>query len=275
MTKQVEESIKDQKQSKARQQENPIHCGIIMPISDSPNLRPGHWEHVLKILELATHQANLVPRIVSKSDETNIIQKNIVSHIYSDPIILCDVSTKNPNVMFELGLALAFGKHVVIVKDDETSIPFDINVIEYVEYPRDLRYPLIEKFILELTKKISSTYKCAKSEEKSPFINHFKQIEVKKLDRESVGEVEFLGQQIGNLANNVARIENNIKDKISFEAFNNAINAFIRESPYYADMIDPAAIDNSIIYTPNKNSLDTYRKIKNVRKYYNELMNKK
>ena len=53
------------------------------------------------------------PRMVSDSDEVSVIQKRIVQNIYNNPIVVCDVSGKNANVMFELGMRLAFDKPVV------------------------------------------------------------------------------------------------------------------------------------------------------------------
>jgi hypothetical protein len=39
----------------------------------------------------------------------------------SKPDYLCDVSGKNANVMFELGLRLAFDNPTIIIKDDKTE----------------------------------------------------------------------------------------------------------------------------------------------------------
>lgn len=74
--------------------------------------------------------------------------------MYENPIVVCDVSGKNPNVMFELGIRLAFDKPTIIIKDDKTSYSFDTSPIEHLEYPRDLRYNRIEDFKSKLTDKI-------------------------------------------------------------------------------------------------------------------------
>jgi hypothetical protein len=54
------------------------------------------------------------------------------------------VSGKNPNVMFELGIRLAFDKATIIIKDDKTDYSFDTSVIQHIPYPRDLRHNQIE-----------------------------------------------------------------------------------------------------------------------------------
>jgi hypothetical protein len=60
--------------------------------------------------------------------------------------VIGDVSCKNPNVMFELGMRLAFDKPTIIIKDDQTSYSFDISPIQNLEYPRDLRFNKIIDF---------------------------------------------------------------------------------------------------------------------------------
>ncbi len=58
------------------------------------------------------------------------------------PIVVCDISARNANVMFELGMRLAFDKPTVIIKDERTPYSFDISSIEHLDYPSDLRYPI-------------------------------------------------------------------------------------------------------------------------------------
>jgi hypothetical protein len=64
-----------------------------------------------------------------------VTQKRIVQNIYDNEMVICDVSAKNPNVMFELGMRLAFDKPAIIIKDDKTNYSFDTAPIEHLEYP--------------------------------------------------------------------------------------------------------------------------------------------
>ncbi len=58
------------------------------------------------------------------------IQKSIVdAHL-----ILCDMSGKNPNVFYELGLAHAIGKPVILVSRKEDDIPFDLRHVRIILY---------------------------------------------------------------------------------------------------------------------------------------------
>ena len=100
-------------------------CGIIMPISEIDNCSAEHWVEVQSILRDVIKSADFEPNLVSDADDVGIIQKRIVQNVYSNEIVVCDVSGKNPNVMFELGMRLAFDKPTIIIKDDFTNYSFD------------------------------------------------------------------------------------------------------------------------------------------------------
>ena len=121
------------------------YCGIIMPISAIGDCTEQHWADVRDIIETAINTAGFEPRLVSDAEEVGIIQKRIIQNVYNDPIVVCDVSGKNPNVMFELGLRLAFDKPTIIIKDEKTSYTFDTALIEHLEYPQDLRFAKIAR----------------------------------------------------------------------------------------------------------------------------------
>ena len=93
-----------------------------------------HWEEVRRIIEKAL-VPEFAPRLVSYSDETRVIQESIVKNVALDPIVVCDVSAMNPNVMFELGMRLAFDMPTVVIKDSSTTYSFDTGPIEHVPYP--------------------------------------------------------------------------------------------------------------------------------------------
>ncbi|MBL1267462.1 MAG: hypothetical protein COA87_006875 [Halomonas sp.] len=128
-------------------------CGIVMPIAEIEGLDAEHWTEVKSILQEAITDAEFNGDLVSFSPDVAVIHKNIVRNLYDNPIVVCDVSAKNPNVMFELGMRLAFDKPTIIVKDDLTDYSFDTSPIEHLEYPRDLRFYKIQDFKKSLLRK--------------------------------------------------------------------------------------------------------------------------
>ncbi|MGN6898239.1 hypothetical protein ACTHT1_12455, partial [Neisseria sp. P0015.S002] len=57
---------------------------------------------------------------------TNLIQLDILKKLIEAPIAICDLSTRNPNVLFELGIRQAFDKPVVLIQEIGTPPIFDI-----------------------------------------------------------------------------------------------------------------------------------------------------
>lgn len=151
-----------------------VTCGIVIPISTIDGCDAAHWSEVKDIISDAIEAAGFLPRLVSDADDSGIIQKRIVQNLYEDPIVVCDVSAKNPNVMFELGMRLAFDKPTIIVKDDATSYSFDTNSIEHLLYPRSLRFPVVSKFKKDLSEKIKATYNSSLNDVNyTTFLGHF------------------------------------------------------------------------------------------------------
>ncbi len=122
-------------------------CGIVMPISAIDGCAKEHWSEVEGILTGAIVEAGFDACLVSNADDSGVIQKRIVQNLYNNAMVVCDVSCKNPNVMFELGMRLAFDKPTVVVMDDKTDFSFDTAPIEHLIYPRPelLQNPRIPK----------------------------------------------------------------------------------------------------------------------------------
>ncbi|WP_422768157.1 hypothetical protein ACOX9X_16375 [Photobacterium leiognathi subsp. mandapamensis] len=183
-------------------------CGIVMPISSIEGCNESHWSEVLEILTDAIEEAGFEGNLVSNADDVGIIHKRIIQNLYDNPVVVCDVSCKNPNVMFELGLRLAFDKPTIIVKDDETSYSFDTSAIEHLEYPRDLRFSQIVDFKKKLTEKIIATYKKSTLDQNyTTFLKHFGEFKVAKLDKTEVSGQEFIIDELKSLRRTIARMD--------------------------------------------------------------------
>lgn len=159
-----------------------------------------------EILEAAIGDAGFEARLVSDADEVGIIQKRIIQNVYDDPIVVCDVSGKNPNVMFELGMRLAFDKPTIIVKDDKTTYTFDTAPIEHLEYPRDLRFAKIVEFQESLSAKIEATHKKAQTDRSyTTFLKNFGSFSVAKLETRTLDKNDFILEELRALKSLVLR----------------------------------------------------------------------
>lgn len=185
-------------------------CGIVMPISAIDGCSESHWADIQDIFTEAIEDAGFDANLVSNADDVGIIHKRIIQNLYDNPIVVCDVSGKNPNVMFELGLRLAFDKPTIIVKDDKTSYSFDTSAIEHIEYPRDLRFSRIVEFKQKLSEKLKATHEKATSDlTYTTFLKHFGEFTVAKLDKKEVSGQEYILEELKALRYAMRRMERN------------------------------------------------------------------
>lgn len=184
-------------------------CGIIMPISLIDNLPPEHWADILGILKDVCIANNFIPNLVSDADDIGVIHNRIIENIYSSDIVICDVSCKNANVMFELGMRLAFDKPTIIIKDDLTGYSFDTSLIEHLEYPRDLRFTSILKFKENLGKKLKATHEKATSDANySTFLKNFGKYKIAHLEDREITSDTFILNAIEDLRRDMRFLRN-------------------------------------------------------------------
>ncbi len=187
-----------------------------MPIAPMGQYEKSHWDRVRTVLDEAIIDAGYTPRLVSESENIGVIHARIVQNLYDDPIVVCDVSGKNANVMFELGLRLAFNKPTIVIKDDLTDYSFDTSPIDHINYRADLRFDDVREFKKKLSAVIVGTVAKKESDPSySPFLGHFGKFEVAGLETKTVSSEQFLLKQMEALQNEVAQLGANIANSTS------------------------------------------------------------
>lgn len=151
-------------------QQKQLTCFIIMPITtpefyiDTYKGDKDHFAHVLEhLFKPALEAANFDP-IPPKSKGSDVIQAEIIKHLASADLVLCDMSILNPNVFFELGIRTALNKPVALVIDDKAqSIPFDTSIINFLRYESALNVWSTLKEIIALTAHVKAAFDQSKS----------------------------------------------------------------------------------------------------------------
>jgi hypothetical protein len=131
---------------------------VIMPFSEKTDKYPlGFFNEVFKqLINKSAEEAGFIAETANR-DGSDIIHSTIVKAIYSANIILADLTEHNPNVLFELGIAIALKKPVVLIKTECTGQIFDIdNTIRVFSYNQNLWPSTLEKDIPNLSKCIKS-----------------------------------------------------------------------------------------------------------------------
>lgn len=140
-------------------------CFVVMPISDPEGYDPGHFGRVYEyIIRPACHLAGLKPSRADEVQVTNYIVIDILKRILEAEMVICDLSSRNPNVLYELGVRQAFNLPVTLIKDSKTQKIFDIQGLRYIEYDESLRIDRIDSTVEVLGNTLKNTGRLGEGE---------------------------------------------------------------------------------------------------------------
>jgi hypothetical protein len=95
----------------------------------------GHYEqNYEQFFKGAIQNAGLDPVLAAHLSGPRIIVEDIWEQTKNAFVVLADMTGKNPNVFYEIGLAHALGKPVVLVIDQKEKRPFDIQHLRVITY---------------------------------------------------------------------------------------------------------------------------------------------
>lgn len=119
---------------------------VIMPFGNNNEYRGGNEEseyvytEVIKpAIKLAMGDENAEPNVIREVDrnQAGSITTAIVKDLLDSDVVIVDVTGRNPNVFWELGVRYALrNKITVVIAQEGTVIPFDIKGYRYIEYNR-------------------------------------------------------------------------------------------------------------------------------------------
>ncbi|OPY98901.1 hypothetical protein A5906_30545 [Bradyrhizobium sacchari] len=104
-------------------------CFVLMPFGSPVG------EYYSQIYEPAIRKAGLRPvRADADIFGTGKIIDQIWNGINSAKVLIAELTSRNPNVFYELGLAHALDKPVVLISSNEGDVPFDLKHIRVIYY---------------------------------------------------------------------------------------------------------------------------------------------
>jgi hypothetical protein len=90
------------------------------------------------IIAPAVEDAGLEPYRADQDPTPGAITPKFLSELLNARLIIADLTGRNPNVFYELGIAHSFARPLISIADTSSSLPFDTKderVIELGEYP--------------------------------------------------------------------------------------------------------------------------------------------
>jgi len=130
----------------------------MMPISDPDGYEAGHFGRVYKhIIKPACEAAGFVPVRADEVKKANLIILDILKQIVDADMVVCDLSARNPNVMYELGVRQAFDKPTVLIKDKKTPRIFDVAGLRTEDYDETLRVDTVASNVRSISAAMVAT----------------------------------------------------------------------------------------------------------------------
>lgn len=152
-------------------------CFIAMPITtheheiERYNGDAAHWHHVMETIFVKAIEAAGFEAIRPVTSGSHMIHGQIIRHLSTADLVLCDLSAHNPNVFFELGVRTSLNLPIALVRDEHTDLPFDTSGINTHTYSSTLHGWEIEAQIADLTKHLHA---CVESSAgANPLWKHF------------------------------------------------------------------------------------------------------
>ena len=103
------------------------HVAVMMPFDKAFN-------SVYEEIKVSCHSLNLETKRVDEVYKPGKVIDDIFSIIAQSRVIVSDLSDRNPNVLYEVGLAHALNRDVIMLVQDEEDVPFDLRQFRFVKY---------------------------------------------------------------------------------------------------------------------------------------------
>lgn len=95
----------------------------------------------------------------ARKEGSDVIQATIINDLLNADLVIADLTDHNPNVLFELGMRMAFDKPVALMRAQETPAIFDVdNMLRVWDYNPSLWKSTIEQDIPALTAHVKGTW---------------------------------------------------------------------------------------------------------------------
>lgn len=114
-------------------------CFVVCPIGADDSKERAQSDSLLKyILEPVLKEFDFEIIRADKINSPNIITDDILKNLNESELVICDISSHNPNVFYELGYRHAINKTCITMVHKDESIPFDLSQHRTIKYSKDI-----------------------------------------------------------------------------------------------------------------------------------------
>lgn len=126
------------------------HIAVMMPFSSD-------FTPVYKVVKKACRELGYEAVRVDEIFGPGKIIDDVFSTIVQGRLTVCDLTGRNPNVLYEAGLAHARGRDVIFLTQNKEDVPFDLQQIRHIPYLNNKEGR--GKLLSDLTKSIAACLK--------------------------------------------------------------------------------------------------------------------
>ena len=149
------------------------NCFVITPIGGDGSAIRRHIDGIIQAAIVPVLEPEYKVVVAHKISEPGSITKQVIKHIYSDALVITNLTEKNPNVMYELAFRHSLGKPVIMIAEKGTNLPSDIIMERTIFYQNDA------SGVLELREELEKALKEIDYEKKSsPIYNVLREFNI-------------------------------------------------------------------------------------------------
>ncbi|WP_286926035.1 MULTISPECIES: hypothetical protein [Lysinibacillus] len=110
-------------------------CFVVCPIGADNSPQRKRSDTVLKhIIEPVCKELEFEVIRVDQIHGVDKIDTTIINHLETAELVIADMTEHNPNAFYEIGFRHALNKPLIPIKDEDTSIPFDLANVRTITY---------------------------------------------------------------------------------------------------------------------------------------------
>ncbi len=121
--------IKDVADTKEKTEQDT--CFVIMPFG---SFFDSYYNDIYK---KAIEEVGLIPKRADDLYRSSTIVQDIWNYTKAAKVILADLTGKNPNVFYELGLAHALAKPAILITNTIEDVPFDLRALRVLTFDKN------------------------------------------------------------------------------------------------------------------------------------------
>ena len=128
-------------------------CFVICPIGSANSTERTRSDQLLKhIIEPVCSQAGYLALRADQFPDPGLITNQIIEQLVNADLVIADLTDRNPNVFYELGIRHCTGKPFIQIINEKAEVPFDIANVRTTIY--NLNVDFVLATIADLSKQI-------------------------------------------------------------------------------------------------------------------------